>query len=155
MTKRLRPPPDVHVDPRLEHPPPVVPELGLALGHVQDQPGERTGSQHSVHVRPTPRHPPPPPPPPRVGRSPPTSRGCSPSSFTLIGPPIATPASNPSSSGSGSPSSSSTRRMVAPRSRRTSSYAPGGSQAMCWRTRTRTMLRYRSNKAPSVPTRHS
>ena len=67
------------------------------------------------------------------------SQGCSASSLTLIGPPIATIASIPSRlAGSGSPSSSSTRCSSAPRFRRTSSNTPGGSQAMCCRTRTST-----------------
>ena len=44
--------------------------------------------------------------------------------------------SNSRQSRSGSPSSSATRWIFDPRSRSTSSYTPGGSQAMCWRTAT-------------------
>ena len=70
-----------------------------------------------------------------IERFSPVSQGNVSSSYALIGPPIATIASNPRQSGRGSPSSSSTRWITAPRSTSTSSNTPGGSHAMCCRTR--------------------
>ena len=59
------------------------------------------------------------------------SQGSDSSSLTLIGPPIATIASNPSISGAWPISSISHVAAIQPRSRITSANAPGGSHAMC------------------------
>src|SRR5215470_13317527 len=74
-----------------------------------------------------------------IQRFSPASQGCSASSCTLIGPPMASTRSASRQSGSSPPSSSSIVSIATPRSLSMPEKSPGGSHRMCCRTSARVM----------------